>query len=107
MVRKLGQGQFLNPSTLKWFTRSRRTLDSGEVKAIVANQLPLHVFAKKDDAEGTDFFYLGTATSQDASQTKMAGEGGTKLDVVTMILHLASPIETSLYEYFAHSTDGI
>lgn len=99
--------EFLNPSTLKWFTRSRRTLDSGEVKAIVANQLPLHVFAKKDDAEGTDFFYLGTATSQDASQTKMAGKGGTKLDVVTMILHLASPIETSLYEYFAHSTDGI
>ena len=95
------EDEFLNPSTLKWFTRSRRTLQSGEVKAIVENQLPLHVFAKKDDAEGTDFYYLGKATSRDARQTKMAGESGAELDVVTMTLNLASPIETSLYEYFA------
>jgi len=92
---------FLNPSTLTWFTRSRRTLASEEVKAIVGNQLPLHVFAKKDNAEGTDFYYLGVATSQDARQTKMSGQGGSKLDVVSMTLGLASPIESSLYEYFA------
>ncbi len=98
------EDEFLNPSTLKWFTRSRRTLESGEVRAIIENQLPLHVFAKKDDAEGTDFYYLGKATSQDARQTKMAGESGTELDVVSMTLHLASPIETSLYEYFADRT---
>ncbi|WP_166805382.1 DUF3427 domain-containing protein [Cryobacterium sp. Hb1] len=91
--------EFLNPSTLTWFTRSRRTLVSGEVKAIVENSLPLHVFAKKDDAEGTDFYYLGRATSQDARQTKMSGAGGH--DVVSMTLGLATPIESSLYEYFA------
>lgn len=101
------EDKFLNPSTLTWFTRSRRTLESGEVKAIVENQLPLHVFAKKDDAEGTDFYYLGKATSQDALQTKMAGESGTELDVVSMTLRLASPIETSLYEYFAARTGGV
>ena len=99
------EDEFLNPSTLTWFTRSRRTLESGEVKAIIENQLPLHVFAKKDDAEGTDFYYLGEATSQDARQTKMAGDNGSELDVVTMTLRLASPIETSLYEYFAARTD--
>ncbi|TFC44700.1 DUF3427 domain-containing protein [Cryobacterium shii] len=93
------EDEFLNPSTLTWYTRSRRTLASGEVKAIVENRLPLHVFAKKDDAEGTDFFYLGTAKSQDARQTKMSGESGD--DVVSMTLGLASPIESSLYEYFA------
>jgi hypothetical protein len=91
--------EFLNPSTLTWFTRSRRTLVSGEVKAIVENSLPLHVFAKKDDAEGTDFYYLGRATSQDARQTKMSGVDGH--DVVSMTLGLATPIESSLYEYFA------
>ena len=92
---------FLNPSTLTWFTRSRRTLASDEVKSIVENRLPLHVFAKKDDAEGTDFYYLGRAKSQDARQTKMSGEGGNALDVVSMTLGLASPIEASLYEYLA------
>jgi superfamily II DNA or RNA helicase/HKD family nuclease len=101
------EDEFLNPSTLTWFTRSRRTLESSEVKAIVENQLPLHVFAKKDDAEGTDFYYLGRATSQDARQTKMAGGSGTELDVVSMTLDLASPIETSLYEYFAARTVGV
>jgi len=98
------EDDFINPSTLTWFTRSRRTLESGEVKAIVENQLPLHVFAKKDDSEGTDFFYLGKATSQDPRQTKMAGDSGVELDVVSMTLRLANPIETSLYEYFAART---
>ena len=95
------EDEFLNPSTLTWFTRSRRTLASDEVKAIVENRLPLHVFAKKDDAEGTDFYYLGRAQSQDARQTKMAGGSGSRLDVVSMTLGLESPIESSLYEYFA------
>jgi superfamily II DNA or RNA helicase/HKD family nuclease len=94
------EDEFLNPSTLKWFTRSRRTLASSEVNAIVENQLPIYIFAKKDDAEGTDFYYLGTAVSKDAQQTKMAGEAQAELDVVTMTLNLTTPIETSLYEYF-------
>jgi len=93
--------EFLNPSTLKWFTRSRRTLESEEVKSIVHNQVPLYLFAKKDDAEGTDFYYLGKATSSEAHQTKMAAESGGGLDVVTMTLHLSNPIEKSLYEYFS------
>ena len=101
------EDEFLNPSTLKWFTRSRRTLASSEVKSIVENKLPLYVFVKKDDAEGTDFYYLGRATSQDARQTKMAKKNGAELDVVFMKLDLASPIETSLYEYFATRTKGV
>jgi hypothetical protein len=95
------EDEFLNPPTLTWYTRSRRTLASGEVKAIVENRLPLHVFAKKDDAEGTGFYYLGKARSQDARQTEMSGKDGTKLDVVAVQLGLESPIESSLYEYFA------
>lgn len=100
------EDEFLSPSTLHWYTRSRRTLQSNEVKAIVENRLPLHVFAKKDDAEGTDFYYLGKATSQDAHQTVMSGDGGNQLDVVAMKLGLDSPIESSLYEYFATRASG-
>lgn len=98
------EDEFLDSSSLTWFTRSRRTLASGEVKAIVENRLPLHVFAKKDDAEGTDFYYLGEAKSKDARQTKMSGENAE--DVVVMTLGLASPIEQSLYEYFATRRRG-
>lgn len=91
--------KFLNESAVHWFTRSRRTLQSKEVQAIVDNKLPLHLFAKKDDAEGTDFYYLGQARSSDAVQTKMPGGEGEPLDVVTMTLGMNSPIEQSLYEY--------
>jgi hypothetical protein len=36
----------------------------------------------------------------------MAGKGESKLNVVTMTLQLATPIETSLYEYFEAQTVG-
>ncbi|GGB29803.1 helicase [Flexivirga endophytica] len=90
---------FINESALHWFTRSRRTLRSAEVRAIVDNELPLHLFAKKDDAEGTDFYYLGRARSSNAEQQTMPGGEGKVLDVVTMTLGMQSPIERSLYEY--------
>lgn len=95
--------EFLNESTLHWFTRSRRTLKSGEVQAIVENRIPLYLFAKKDDAEGTDFFYLGEARSSNAIQTKMPNAQGVDLDVVTMDLGMESPLERSLYEYLLGS----
>ena len=63
------------------------------------NEVPLFLFAKKDDAEGTDFYYLGQATSSDPVQTKMPGENGKNLDVVTMDLNLEYPIDAALYDY--------
>ncbi|WP_417512385.1 DUF3427 domain-containing protein [Microbacterium sp.] len=95
--------EFLNESTLHWFTRSRRTLKSGEVQAIVENRIPLHLFAKKDDAEGTDFYYLGEARSSNAKQDKMPDAKGVSLGVVTMDLGMESPLERSLYEYLVGS----
>lgn len=95
------EDEFVDASTLKWFTRSKRTLKSGEVRSIVDGEVPLHVFVKKDDAEGSDFYYLGQAGSRDAVQTTMAGDGGKELDVVTMSLDFVSPIEDGLFEYIA------
>lgn len=92
--------EFINESQMHWFTRSRRTLASGEVKTIVNNAIPLHLFAKKDDAEGRDFYYLGRARSSSPRQAQMPSEDGTLLNVVTMTLGMESPIEASLYDYF-------
>lgn len=94
---------FVNESVLHWYSRSKRTLQHGEERAIVANEIPLYVFVKKDDAEGTDFYFLGTATSTDALQTTMPGDDGKMLDVVTMNLKLDVPVETGLYDYLVSS----
>lgn len=90
----------LDRTTMRWYTRARRTLKSGDEAAIIANRLSLPVFVKKDDAEGTDFYYLGSATAHDAEQTTMAGSGGATLDVVRMLLRFDEPIDIALYDYF-------
>lgn len=93
------EDELLDHSTLRWFTRSKRTLQSAEVRAISENQVPLHLFAKKSDAEGIGFHYLGKASSRTAAQEKMLDDKGKSLDVVTMNLKLETPVEESLYSY--------
>ncbi len=90
----------LDNNSMRWFTRSRRTLESDEVRAIVDNQVAIHVFAKKDDAEGSDFYYLGAARSEQAEQVSMPGNNGEPLNVVEMVLRFDSPIESAVYDYF-------
>ena len=90
----------LDPSSMLWYTRSRRTLQSDEVRAIVDNEVALYVFVKKDDAEGSEFYFLGAARSEDAEQTTMPDAQGTPLDVVRMRLHFEEPIQSALFDYF-------
>ncbi len=89
--------RFIDQQTLHWFTRSNRTFKSREVDAIVNHTVPIYLFVKKDDAEGTDFIYLGEVTPTDAEQTAMPGEGG--LPVVTMNLELPEPIDGATFDY--------
>lgn len=86
--------------TMVWYTRSRRTLRSAEVASIVRNEVALHVFVKKDDAEGTDFYYLGQATSSHAEETTMAASGGKSVSVVRMLLTFKESLPAALYDYF-------
>jgi hypothetical protein len=66
----------------------------------VDNDVDIHVFVKKDDAEGTDFYYLGDATSHNAEQATMPGADDSPLDVVRMHLRFAQPIDSALFDYF-------
>ncbi|MDI3195684.1 DEAD/DEAH box helicase [Pseudarthrobacter sp. AL07] len=90
--------ELLDHSTMRWFTRSRRRLTSGEVVPIVDNNVALHVFIKKDDNDGADFFYLGRARSQDAIEATMPNDP--KLSVVQMDLKFESPVLPEIYDYF-------
>ncbi|TDS87284.1 DUF3427 domain-containing protein [Nesterenkonia aurantiaca] len=94
------EDELIDPSVMRWFTRNRRSLASKEVRAIVENSVDLHVFVKRDDADGTDFFYLGQAQSEDAEETTMANKTGAPLPVVRMLLRFGKPVPRSLYDYF-------
>ncbi|WP_456272426.1 DUF3427 domain-containing protein [Bacillus sp. AK031] len=96
--------EFINQEIFRWSTRSNRRLDSDEVQTILnAKQLgiDLHFFIKKDDDEGTDFYYLGKALPELGSEEEgtMVNDKGKILPVVRMNLHLENEVESSLYHY--------
>ena len=94
------EDRLLDPSTMRWFSRSRRTLESREVRLIVDGAVEVHIFVKKDNAEGSDHYYLGRATAHDAEQTTMPSSAGKPLTVVTMMLKFDDPIRQGLFDYF-------
>lgn len=94
------EDELLDPRTLLWYSKNRRTLASSDVRPIVDNAVDLHVFAQKDDADRSDFYYLGRAQSRAAEQTTMPGGDGKSLSVVRMALHFEEPVDAALFDYF-------
>lgn len=87
-------------STLFWYTKHGRNLKSRVESGIINGNYQLDIFVKKDDAEGTDFVYLGQAkTPRDAQQTTIDSK-----PIVSMRLDLVHPLQTGLYDYFTASS---
>jgi hypothetical protein len=91
------EDELVTTQTMRYYTKSKRTLISPDVSPMIANTVDLHVFAKKDDAEGSGFYYLGKARSANPEQTTMRGSA---LPVVRMLLHFDEPIQAALFDYF-------
>jgi len=91
--------RLLDPFTLIWFSKSRRTLKSADVAPIVKGEVTVHVFVKKDEAEGADHYYLGQASVKDAQQEVMFNDQQTEIPVVRMILKLSEPTSDGLFDY--------
>lgn len=87
-----------NPSTLHWFSRHGRTLSSKELQPILKGTVDLHVFVKREDADGLEFYYLGQADAADAQNASMPGNNGEHLDVVTSNLKLRRALTPYLFE---------
>lgn len=90
----------IDEQTMRWASKSNRTLQSKDVRAIVENRVDIHVFVKKDDAEGSDHYYLGRATTRGADETTMSDGKGKQIPVVHFDLRFDQPIQRALYDYF-------
>jgi len=94
---------FINPNKMRWFTKSRRTLNSPDVKFFLDptrnGRIPL--FVKKNNDEGTEFYYLGDAMPDLASitPTTMDNGSGGKVSVIYMNINLDQPVTLSLYRH--------
>ena len=97
--------EFISRNTLRWFTRSKRTLQSAEVKEILNHKntnTDIHIFVKKDDDEGTSFYYLGQVDLIEGSEKEewMKDKNGNDVPVVTMNLQFRNEIPQNIYHYF-------
>ena len=92
---------FLTNKVFHWYSRSNRSFKSKEVIDIIqSNQtgLILHLFVKKEDGEGSDFYYLGPVSYLEDSAIETKMEDG-KTPVVTMNFELVNEVDSALYEY--------
>lgn len=96
--------EFLNSNLFKWYTRSNRTLKSQEVQKVIYAQeedVDIHIFVKKDDGEGTDFYYLGQGVPDKSSvaEGRMVDDKGKELPVVHMNMLMENPVDNKIYHY--------
>ena len=96
------EDELLNESTLKWFSKNKRTLESNDVSTIVnsnSNGLRLELFVIKDDSEGGEFYYLGPLKYIDGSASEIVKSGDS---VVQMRFKLEYPVEANLFKYLTN-----
>lgn len=96
------EDELIDEATMRWFTKSPRTLASPEVKALQdPDNWTVHLFVKKSDDEGKEFYYLGEATPiQDTiKQLSKPTQEGKAQNVVEMDLRLADAVDTKLFKY--------
>ncbi|MFC3420309.1 DUF3427 domain-containing protein [Salinicoccus hispanicus] len=96
------EDQFLDQNTLRWSTRSNRTLQSKEIRTILeahSEGAPIHIFVKKDDDEGTDFYYLGRGRIDYDSLYETKMNDGLGRPVVMMNMVMEKTVDYELYKY--------
>ncbi|WP_082781144.1 DUF3427 domain-containing protein, partial [Streptococcus sp. DD13] len=95
------QDGFLSSKVFHWYSRSNRSFKSKEVADIMQSNdtgLSLHLFIKKEDGEGSDFYYLGPLHYIENSALETIMPDG-KTPVVTMNFELINEVSTTLYNY--------
>lgn len=95
------EDRFESKTELKWMTKSKRTLNSPDVRKILKTKNPMRLplFIKKSDKEGIDYYYIGELKiiEDKTFQTRMSGKKNEA--VVSINFNISPPVEDSLYNY--------
>ena len=92
--------EFISKSAFSWMTRSKVKLDSKEAQTIINDKdLKIHLFVKKSDDEGRDFYYIGQATPVKWNETTIKNDKGQTLPIVNFKYSLHNVVGDELYEY--------
>lgn len=95
---------FINNTSFNWMSKNKRYLNSPDVEAILNqenNNIQIELFIKKDDNEGTDFYYIGNMKTdyESKEQTQIPNEKGQMLPVVNLQFDIEPSVPQNLYSY--------
>ena len=97
--------EFINQYEFEWMSKSRRTLESPDVKSIRNSNMRLPLFIKKSNDEGKEFYYMGDVTPNNESfeETKMKDDKGRNVSVVKVVFKMNVPVDRDIYEYLTNN----
>lgn len=96
------EDHFIDSSTLKYISKSNRTLNSEDVQNFIhANEcgIDVHLFVRKnkDDKTSKEFYYLGRMTA--IGTPKEFTMANTKSSAVEITWKMDTPVREDIYEY--------
>lgn len=98
------EDKFIDKNTFSWMTKNNRTFESKDVKEILSykeNGLDIHLFVKKEDGEGRDFYYLGKVEPilGKEKETKIENDKGKDLPIVNIHFKMKDTVQEDIYDY--------
>lgn len=93
---------FIDNTRFSWMSRSRRTSTTEEVAALIDqpnNHIKIMLFVKKNDCEGSDFYYMGQLKYNSFTDTTMKDKDGVDVPVVNIQFDMEHPVPQNLYNY--------
>ncbi|WP_371256501.1 DUF3427 domain-containing protein [Psychrobacillus sp. FJAT-21963] len=95
--------EFLSPDIFKWCSTKNRKITAKDIAPIVNSSeanIAVHLFVKKHNGEGKDFYYLGEVTVDSSSaQNDSLLDKGKTYSVATMSMYLKEPVQSNIYHY--------
>ena len=92
------EDKFLSDRVLEYFSKRKRTLSSPEIVQFQTNKsLRIPLFIKKDDDEGTEFYYMGDISAIDDSYEQVRSADG--INLVKMQFLLKHAVSNSIMKY--------
>lgn len=97
------EDEFVNNREFNWMSKSNRSLKSNDVQSILGKKGPIRLplFIKKNNDEGTDFYYMGEVRPElnQVEETSMKNDKGGSVSVVRIRFAMINPVSSALYNY--------
>lgn len=96
------EDHFISNEQFAWMSKSKRTLNSNDVKTIKEEaNLRIPLFIKKSNDEGVEFYYMGDIKPipESFEQATIPADNGKVVSVVKVKFSMNHPVEDSIYNY--------